>query len=214
MTDLDTSKLLQQWNRGDQAALDALFRRHEDWIRRRVRKRLGAKLRLRLESTDRLQETFLRFLKDGPRLQVEHERTFRSLMVIIIENAIRDTHAWFSRRRRDMAREQKMPDAAVIALDARRASPHDPVEIVSNAEHQAIVRLALELLKPEEQEILMLRNRDELGFTEIGQRLGIESGAADMRFRRAALRLEKAAAKIQAHEFSSLLNQLLGDDES
>lgn len=130
------------------------------------------------------------------------------LMARIVENTIRDTNDWFSSRRRDLAQDQELSADAVVHLDGRRNAPKTPLEQVSNAEQQAIVRLALELLNPNDQEILMLRNRDQLSFAEIAERLKINQTAADTRFRRAARRLEAATAKIHAREIGSLIKEL------
>ena len=46
-----TTLLLHRWYDGDQDAHEELIERHQDWILARVRKRLGQKLRQKLESS-------------------------------------------------------------------------------------------------------------------------------------------------------------------
>ena len=57
------------------------------------------------------------------------------------------------------------------------------------------MRLALELLEPEDRQVLLLRQWQELEFAAVGARMGLSEDAARMRFQRA---LPKLAKKLEA----------------
>lgn len=211
---LDTTQLLRQWNAGDGGAVDALVRRHESWIRRRVRSRLGTDLRRKLDSADVVQEALLRFFVDGPRVHIANEECFRRLMAVIVENVIRDESDWFRARRRDMRRELDGQDEAVVYLDARRPGEATALEQLERAEQQAMIRLGLELMRPEDRMVYVLRIWDELSFAAVAQRLGIREDAADARFRRAARRLQEIVASLRERGVDPLIERLeRGDDD-
>ncbi len=187
-----TRMLLSRWHRGETDALDGLLARDLDWIQRHVRRRLGWKLRQKAETNDIIQEAVLEFLRYGPRFVISNRAHFRALLSQIVENVLRHQNRWFTRRRRDMGREEVMPEESVIDLDGRGADR--PSMVAQQNEQEAWLRLGLELLDPEDQKVIVLRNWDELSFADIGQKLEIGEDAARMRYNRA---LPKLAYKIR-----------------
>lgn len=195
-----TPGLLRQWNEGDVEALEKLLQLHGGWIRDRVRHRLGPALRGKLESMDIVQDTFLEFLKSGPRFVVEDAGQFRTLMAKVLENRIRDRRDWFTAQCRAMAREERRRgqgdssgSSNIADLSASGRSSKRPDQQAAANEWQAMVRLAVMLLDPDDRDLIVMRQWQELPFEEIGQKLGIAPDAARMRFNRALPRL---AAKV------------------
>jgi RNA polymerase sigma-70 factor (ECF subfamily) len=205
---LSTTQLLDCWYRGDPAAVDEILRRHLPWIQGRVKQRLGEELRCKAESGDIVQDALMRFLRDGPRVHITNERHFRSLMARIVENVIRDTHDWFSARRRDMAREQELADQTIVELGGngvcREGTPSSHAE---RAELRAMIRLGMELMEPSERQVLVLRRWDDLSFADIGRALGISEMAAGARFHRAVRRLARIVARIRSADIDALLDE-------
>lgn len=197
------SDTLTRWYAGESQALDKLLEENQEWVHRRVRARLGEGLRKKLDSMDVVQEAMGEFLRYGPRVRVESEEHFRNLMVRIVENVIRDEHDWFHARRRAMSREQRIPTDSVIDLQ-RSAAVTRPDRAAEKGEHRAEVRLAIELLDPDERRVILLRQWEGLEFAEIGERLGLTADAARMRFQRALPRLAAKVGEIRGGRLREL----------
>ena len=99
-----TFRYLKQWNKGDQQGLDALIEYHLPWIHAQVQRRMGQFLRGKDETCDYVQDVMVEFLRYGPRFTLSNEGLFRALLLKIVENTVRHKHAWFTARRRDIAR--------------------------------------------------------------------------------------------------------------
>jgi len=193
--ELETTQLLQRWYAGENGALDALLADCLPWVRARVRQRLGPALRRKLETGDVVQDALMRFLTDGPRLQIRNSGHLRGILARIVENVLCDKADWFSAKRRALARECALSDHAALPDDAA-----GPVTLLASDENHDRVRLALELLEPEARRLVVLRAWDGLGFPEIAEQLGISPKAADTRYRRALARLAVRYAELERME--------------
>lgn len=202
-----TTDHLREWHRGKRADLDKLLNRHLDWIHERVRKRLGTQLRQRLESCDIVQDAAYQFLQYGPRFVLSDEKRFRALLARIVENILRDKHDWFTAQRRAIALEQPLPDDTVLNLDPSRTKVRTPSMSAQRHEEEAWLRLGMELLDPEDKEILVFRQWDHQSFEEIGHRMNITADAAWMRHRRAVDRLAKKVGDLRRGRFSFLTEE-------
>jgi len=89
-------------------------------------------------------------------------------------------------------RERKL----VLVHDADASCP-GPDDVIETRRRAAIVREALERLKPSEREALLLRYEGELSYREIGQACGLDEATARKRASRA---LEKLATLLQSKE--------------
>ena len=192
---LDTTQLLERWYAGDSVALDELLESSLPWIRQRVRHRLGATLRRKLETGDVVQDALLRFLNDGPRLHIRNSQHLRGILARIVENVLRDKSDWFTAKRRALAREHGLPDS--LALHDDSSGPL--TRLVANEGHDRL-RLALELLEPDARQIIVLRSWEGHPFSVIGERLNITTALADTRYRRAVALLARRFAEIERLE--------------
>jgi RNA polymerase sigma-70 factor, ECF subfamily len=186
-----TRSLLEQWHGGDRAALDRLLERDESWIRHRVRQRLGDKLREKLETQDVVQEAMVDVLRYGPKFLMSDLHEFRSLMARIIENNIRDQHGWMQARRRAGERETPLPSDTLLDMDSPVREVTRVTQAVFRQQRAELVRLAMEILEPEDRQIVYLRQWDKLPFDAVGEQLGMQPNTARMRFQRALLKLSK-----------------------
>jgi RNA polymerase sigma-70 factor (ECF subfamily) len=193
----DTADLLKSWHHGKEASLRDLLSRNLEWIYERVRQRLGDRLRLRLESCDIVQDAAVQFLQYGPRILVSDEKKFRALLARIVENVLRDKNDWFTARRRAISLEQPLPEDTILYLDPGEGQPKTPSMSAQRHEEEAWLRLGMELLDPEDRELLVLRQWDHLSFEEIGERLKITGDAAWMRHKRAVDHLAKKVGDLR-----------------
>lgn len=195
MGDTETARRLNQWHRGDRQGLEALLELHLPWIREQVHKRMGPVLRMRGETGDYVQEAVVTVLKSGPRFVVSDERHFRALVYKIVENTLKKQYRRYTAQRRDLKLDRPLPSDTVLWLDPPDGSISTPSKIAAQKEREEFIRLGLELMEPEDQELIDLRQRDELSYAEIGERLGISEGAAHMKHSRTVRRL---ARKVRA----------------
>lgn len=202
-----TATLLSRLHEGDQQALHTLLQRDLPWIEELVRRRLGPKLRAREETVDLVQDAMVAILRDGPRFVVRDQGGFRALVARLVENQIRDRHRWHQRDRRSPDRESSRPaaDDSVIALDAHHPSPDSPSEHAARREEEDLIRLALDLLDPDDRQAIVLREFDDLPFAEVGARLGVAENAARMRFQRALPRLARVVERLRAGRIEQAL---------
>src|SRR5262245_29002800 len=93
--DLDlTLQLVRRVQSGDRAALQPLFERYYDRVRRIARVRLGAGLRQRMDSGDIVQETFIAALSGFDRFELRDEASLLQWLAVLLENRIRDAADW------------------------------------------------------------------------------------------------------------------------
>ncbi|MFN9758536.1 MAG: RNA polymerase sigma factor [Planctomycetota bacterium] len=186
-----TPALLERWHRGDEAALSTLIEIHIEWLRAQAEKRLGEFLKSRGNVDDYVQDAMLDFLRNAPRFQVRDGSQFRSLLARVLENTLRDRNDWFRAKRRDLARDRKLPTDSVLPLDPALQRSTTPSRDVGRTELRDWVRLGLEMLDGEDRKILLAREYEDRSFVEIGAELGMSANAVRMRWVRALERLAK-----------------------
>jgi len=202
-----TSRCLERWNQGKSSGLTDLLERHLPWIRSRVRKRIGPRLRRMVESSDIVQDAAMQFFQYAPRFSMSDEEHFRALLARIVENVLRDKHDWFTARRRRVSLERPLPTDTVLDLDSPLAARRTPSQACEQHEKEAWVRLGIELLDPNDREVIVLRQWENLPFDEIGERLDISANAARMRNERAVGRLGKVIGSLRRGHLDRLLEQ-------
>lgn len=202
-----TSIYLKQWNKGDKNGLNALLERHLPWIRSQASKKIGPMLRNKAETCDYVQDAMIQFLQYAPRIQLSDENHFRALILRIIQNTLNNKYEWYCARRRDMARERPLPNSTILNLDQQHVDRKTPSQVSSDHEEEAFIRLAMELLKPSDSEIIILRQWDKLSYVEIGEKLELTPAAARKRNDRAVLRLADTVFALQKGDLNSALDQ-------
>ena len=189
--------LLQRWHGGDATALAELVRGQLPWLREHLDRRLGPMLRNRGEVDDYLHDALLDFLRDGPRFVVQDERQLRNLLARVIENTLRDKNDWFRAKRRDLARQAPLPEGSVLDLPSGMVASSTPSRRADRDETRAWVRLALELLDPEERKVIVARDYEDRSFVEIGAEIGMTPDAVRMRWNRAVGRLAQVLRQLR-----------------
>lgn len=196
--------MLNRWNQGEKQALGELLTHHLDWITDYVHRRIGAKLRGRAETMDLVQNSMLDFLNYGPRFEVSDESAFRGLLARVAENNIRDQQRHFGRKKRDAERTQNAGSNSILQLDGGKTVTR-PSQHAQRDESVAMVRVALELLDPQDRQIVLLREFEERPFAEVGKLMGLTEDAARMRFGRALPRLAEKIVQLRERGLSGTL---------
>jgi RNA polymerase sigma-70 factor (ECF subfamily) len=201
-----TKDLLLAWHHGDEAAFTALVREHTPWIEETVRRRLGSLLRQRVDTQDIVQNTLIEVLRDGPRFVVTDRQHLRALLARMVENTLRAQAHHGQAGKRDVRREVTPPTGeSVLFLDAQAGSGATPSQAAEATEDAAWVRLAVEMLEPEDRLTILWREFQGLSFAEIAARLEVGEDAARMRFNRALPKLARKLEMLRGGRIGTLL---------
>lgn len=134
------------------------------------------------DARDALQETFVKCWRH--RDKMPEIRNVKAWIFRIALNTGRDLRSTAWRRKK-----KPLGDEAMIG--SNQAEPSDTME---QAEELSLVRKALRDLRPEEQEVFLLRENGELTYEQIGEAVGIPTGTVKTRMRLAITKLRKALA--------------------
>lgn len=199
----ESVELIERALAGDRAALNGLFERHRERLRRMVELRLDTRLQARIDASDVIQEAYVdavnrlhEYLHD-PKLPL-----FLWLRLIVGERLIRLHRFHLGAQQRDAGREVSLyrgalPAASSAALAAQLLGQHtSPTQAMLRAERILRVQEALNSLDPMDREILSLRHFEELTAAEAAGELGIEEAAAAKRYFRALKRLKEMLASM------------------
>src|SRR5262245_34695765 len=197
----ETVELLERARAGDRDALNAIFARHRDRLRRMVVMRLDRRVQARLDHSDVIQDAYVdvvtrldEYLRD-PRLPL-----FLWLRLVVGERLLKLHRHHLGTQMRDAGLEVSLyrgalPAASSAALAAQLLGKHtSPTEAVARAERMLRLQEALNTLDPLDREVLSLRHFEELSLAETAQVLGVAESAAAKRYVRALKRLKGVLA--------------------
>jgi RNA polymerase sigma-70 factor (ECF subfamily) len=199
----DDLDLVQRARAGDPDAVNDIFTRHRDRLRRMVELRLDWRLQARLDASDVIQEAYLDIVRKLPDyLQQPDVPLFLWLRLVVGERLCGLRRHHLGVHMRDAGREvslyrHAMPTASSAALAAQLLGQHtSPSNAAVRAERILRVQEALNALEPIDREILSLRHCEQLTRAEAAGALGIEEAAAAQRYVRALKRLKIVLAEM------------------
>jgi RNA polymerase sigma-70 factor (ECF subfamily) len=132
------------------------------------------------DARDAMQDAFVKCWRHQEKLaEIENMKAWIFRVALNAGRDIRET-AW--RRKRQGLPED---EAALASRD------EGPMEIVEHDERLARLREALRQLRPEEQEVFLLRQNGELTYEEIATTLDVPTGTVKTRMRLALARLRE-----------------------
>jgi len=175
----ESTLLLEHARGGSDEALDRLFRRYATKLLALIRVRMGS-LRAHTESRDVLNIVLLKAFERLEQFEGGDARALMGWLARIAENEIRDQADYHGRERRDAARVVGEDQLAGLAARVR-----SQVSIVVLDEETARLERALAELDADHREVILLRHFEELGFREIGERMGRSTDACRMLLARA-----------------------------
>jgi len=207
LVDSVTQTLIRDGKQGDANALSTLFARYQERVLRIVRLRLSQPLRdrLRLQSMDILQETFLHAIRKLKDFEPTTEASFLHWLSRIVENVIRDQLDYSSAGKRDSAAERSLDQS--IALASGRVHPRDmipddasPTQALTRRGMRSIVDELLLELDESERELIIQRKLEGLTFGEMASGLGKTEDAVRKHFNRSFQKLIALAEKKKVSE--------------
>lgn len=175
MDESDLLRSLKAATQGDREAMDRIIAAYGTWIRSRVRRRLGAKLRQRVETEDVVQSSLALAVRDlqGHDVAFEGEKPFLAWLLKITERKIAMAGRHHAARKRDVERQ-----VAFEAPDARALSQTSPSQAAGRSERAERIRASMASLPALERQIIEMRVLEGLAFAEIATRLEQPSEAS------------------------------------
>jgi RNA polymerase sigma factor (sigma-70 family) len=194
-SDLGVSRaLLARAQGGDASALNELFARYYERLRRIVTIRLGPEARRLVDSGDIVQETFQAALAGLVDLRVSEDGELLRWFARVAENRIRDEIDRQRAQKRGADRERPLgvaPETSALADGAT-----EPPDAAYKREVRAVLDRAIAELSAEYREAVLLRDFCGADWETIARRLGRESiHAAQQLHQRAWIKLRRAASE-------------------
>jgi RNA polymerase sigma-70 factor (ECF subfamily) len=162
---------------------------------------MGAELRSKMESMDLVQDALMCALRDLGNFTYRNEGDFLRWLTRIAENRVRDNIDKLHTEKRDIRKEIRLDDGRrtsgrVFVGTAGPIEATTPSAIMSRKEDLDRLEKALDQLRPEYREVIILAKIEELSYSQIGERLGKSTGAVKMLVSRARMALASAFESI------------------
>ena len=185
-----TQQLVTMAQEGDNTALDQLCSVYGERVRRIVRFRMGPELRSQLESMDLVQEALIEAIKDLGFFTYSNDGDFLRWLSSIVENTIRDNIDRIHAAKRDVRRQVSLNRVAAHAnhpdVDVDLpAGTTTPSVVLSLREDLDKLEQAMDQLKPQYREVLVLAKIEGLSCKEIATRQNKNPAAVAMSLSRA-----------------------------
>jgi RNA polymerase sigma-70 factor, ECF subfamily len=178
---IDDFSLIKAIQAGDHQAFESLVRRYQRQVANLIYVTMGS----RDDVDDIAQDVFIRVYRSLPRFKFD--ASFFSWIYRITMNLCIDEI-----RKRKIRKVLSLDFLTEDALEnSRKSKDHQlPSDLIMAEERSQIVRSALQRLKPEHRDILVLREYKNLGYSEIAEALDISLEAVKSRIFRARSELK------------------------
>lgn len=185
-----TQQLLTLAKDGDVSALNRLCKAYAERVRWMIRLRMNNELRSKLESMDVVQDVLINALQGLGDFTYENEGDFIRWLSKIAENSLRDNLDKLHAGKRDIRKEVRLADSGSTTSRGFHEipSPVDnttPSMIMSKGEDLIKLEKAIDMLKPEYREVIVLTKIEGLSYSQIGDRLDKSDDAVRMLLSRA-----------------------------
>jgi RNA polymerase sigma-70 factor (ECF subfamily) len=185
--------LLERARADDPAALGRLLELYRNYLRLQARTLIGRTLRVRVDPSDLVQETFLEAARDfgsfGGSTEAELLAWLRQILIRNLADEVRRHQADMRDVRREESLEALLEQSRQAAEQALAQAASTPSAQARRREEAVILADALEALPADYREVILLRHVERLRFDEIAARMNRSSGAVRMLWTRALERL-------------------------
>ena len=185
---LSDEELARRARAGDEAAARALFDRHADDLRARVRRRLPANLRAKVGESDVVQETCIAAFLNLDAFEARGDGAFKGWLLKILEHKVLDEVRKFAQSEKREVGREVAAGTSVIRLAGSSGDP-SPSAAAIGAEDRARLAAAKARLAEPYREILRLVHEERRPLADAGARLGRSAEAARKLHARAVLAL-------------------------
>ena len=170
---------------GDKSALNQLYMVYGERVRRIIRLRMGKEIRPKLDSMDLVQDALLSALGGLGDFTYKNEGDFLRWLSRIAQNALRDNLDKLHAAKRDIRKEVRLDNYRPTTGAGFVGTPGaikatTPSVIMSKKEDLDKLEKAIDELKPEYREVIVLTKLEGLSYREIGKRLSKSPDAVRM----------------------------------
>ena len=193
--DVITDLLLIRARAGDQAALGQLLELYRNYLRLVARAMIGQALRVRLDASDLVQETFLKAHREFRQFLGSSEPELTAWLRQILVRTLANQARHHRRRGRDYQRDEPLEallDRSSSEVERALAAPlSSPSSLAIRREQAVLLADALEKLPADYREVFLMRNLEHIPFEEIAVRMGRSPRAARMLWTRTIKKLSQ-----------------------
>ena len=159
---------------GDAGALNSLFERYYERVRRIARIRMGSRLQRLTESDDLVQNTFAVAFRKIDQIDLTDHSSLIQYLSGVLENQIRGAIDYFDAQKRSPTDARVLstdqPDDAGGPIDAPARDP-GPVDQAASRELGELYDACVQSLDPVHREVILLREYADASWAEIATRL-------------------------------------------
>ena len=166
----------------DRAALLETFR---SYLKTIAQATIGTAPKTQMSTSDLVQSAIIDAFRSFDQCRAATHAEFKAWIRQILVNDIMNRIRYLRRSKRDVRIEKPLSNQALIADEL------SPQDAIAQAEDEKQLTMAIEQLSPDKQQLIVLRHRDKLTFTEIGKQLNRTPDAARMMWNRAIDELAK-----------------------
>ena len=193
-----TAELLINVKDGKALAVDHLMDRHRNSLRRMIQLRLDQRIMQRMDVSDVIQDVLMEANRRLTDYLANPVIPFHLWIRQIAKDRIIDAHrrhrvsAKRSIDREQPGQGQGPPDQSTMDLANQfRDQGLTPAAAATQRELAVQIESAVQLLRENDREIILMRHYEQLNNQEIAQSLGLTEPAASMRYLRALKRLRE-----------------------
>jgi RNA polymerase sigma-70 factor (ECF subfamily) len=199
----ELASLLQRAGGGDEAAVQELFARHRDRLKRMVHLRLSRRLQGRVDDSDVVQEASMDCARRLQEYIADPKLPFYLWLRHMTGLKLAEIHRrHLGTQLRDADREVTLHRGGLPEADSVSLAAHllgqltTPSQAAIKAETRLIVQDALNNMDPTDREVLALKHFEQLSTSEIAEVLGMSKAGAGSRYLRAIKRLKEILSQI------------------
>jgi RNA polymerase sigma-70 factor (ECF subfamily) len=175
--DQKTQELVALAKGGNDSALEQLCRIYGERVRRIIRLRIGSEIRPRLDSMDLVQDALISALGGLENFTYQNEGDFLRWLARITQNELRDNLDKIYTDKRDIRKELRFESygpttSGGFVLNPSPIEVTTPSVIMSKKEDLDKLEKAIDQLKHDYREVIVLAKIDGLSYKEIADKLG------------------------------------------
>jgi len=203
--DYETQVLINEAKLGDKEALNVIFARYQNRVLRIVRLRLNPELRekLKMQSTDIVQEVFISALQKLNEFEPKSKGAFLHWLSRIVENYIRDQIDYLSAQKRhaplgEFSLDEPVKTDSGSEMKFIETIPSEdtlPSQFVLKQEIKNVLDSLLLKIEEADREIIIMHKLEELTFKEIAQLFNKTEEAVRKQYNRAFQKFISLAEK-------------------
>ncbi len=178
---------------GDRVALQHLLERNHGRFRALTRNLMGTRLRARVRVSDVLQSAYVEVIRGISGFREDSEDAFRAWMGRVLENGVRRKSRFFAAKKRA---EPSDLDAVGCDGEAALGPAATPSNAAMQRENIALLRRALDQLRDDHRQVILMRVVEGKSHEEIARALGRPPHATRVLLSRARAQLSLALDRI------------------